>query len=196
VIFCEKQGLPYGFFMRANDIILCLHNFNLENMMNKKILLATALLAAMPFAASANDNYSYSGNQFLGMTGPYVTLQGGWNNMEDDSGISAKDGWLAGIAAGGKTDWARAELEATYRKNEISGGTADSVALMGNAYWDIETNTRVTPYIGAGIGTAYVDVDTAGGGNGWEFAYQGMAGANVALTPQWAIGAEYRYYSY
>jgi opacity protein-like surface antigen len=163
--------------------------------MYKYILSAVAVLALIPFAASANDGYSYSGNQFLGMTGPYVTLHGGWNDMENDSGISTKDGWLAGIAAGGKTDWARAELEATYRKNEISGGTADSVALMGNGYWDIETGTRVTPYLGAGIGTAYVDIDTAGGGNGWEFAYQGMAGANVVLNPQWTVGAEYRYFA-
>jgi OOP family OmpA-OmpF porin len=162
--------------------------------MKKNILGAAVVLALVPFAASADD-YTYSGNRFLGMTGPYVTALGGWNDMENDSGISTKHGWLAGVAAGGKTDWARAELEATYRKNEISGGTADSVALMGNAYWDIETNTRITPYIGAGIGTAYVDIDTPGGGNGWEFAYQGMAGANIALAPQWAVGAEYRYFA-
>jgi hypothetical protein len=62
-------------------------------------------------------------------------------------------------------------------------------AFMGNAYWDIETNTMFTPYLGLGIGAAHVDFDTVGGEDDWEFAYQGMAGAScrrLRLKPLWA----------
>ena len=165
--------------------------------MKTKTLLVVGLLAGAPFAAVAGDGYHYDHN-WMGMEGPYLSAFGGWNNTEDDAGVNPDDGWVGGIASGGKTRWARAELEASYRSNDIDsigGGEVTSTAIMGNAYWDIETNTRFTPYLGAGIGAAYVDFDTAGGDDSVEFAYQGMAGANFALNPNWSVGAEYRYFA-
>jgi opacity protein-like surface antigen len=181
----------------------------------KHILLAATMLATMPVAAFAGDyhhhsrststststtsypaeDYSSTERNWMGMEGPYMTVLGGWNSTEEDGAFDPDDGWVGGVAFGGKTRWARAELEGAYRSNDAGAGDDESAAIMGNAYWDIETNTRFTPYIGAGIGAAWVDIDTAGGDDSWEFAYQGMAGANFDVAPNWTVGAEYRYFA-
>ena len=184
--------------------------------MNTKILLAATLLAALPvasFAADKTTTYSrHTTNTttttrsypvertWHGLTGPYVSVFGGWNKLQDDNRFDFSDGFVSGLAVGGKTKWARAELEASYRGNDIdnrAGSHVDDVSLMGNAYWDIETGTRFTPYLGAGIGVAYVNIDSAlrRSDDSFEFAYQGMAGANFAIDPRWTVGAEYRYYA-
>lgn len=168
--------------------------------MKTKALLTAALLAALPTAALAGpDGYhDHDTPHWFGMEGPYVTALGGWNNTEDDGGFNPDDGWMAGFAMGGKTKWARAELEGMYRTNDLNGAgsdSIDSVSIMGNAYWDFETGTRFTPYIGGGLGAAYVNVDAPGGDNSWEFAYQGMAGVNFDVNPNWTVGAEYRYFA-
>lgn len=182
--------------------------------MNTKLLLAATLLAALPvasFAADNNSTYSRRTNTtttttrtypvertWHGLVGPYVSAFGGWNKLQDEGGFDFDDGYVAGAAIGGKTKWARAELEGSFRENDLegvaAGGQVKQTAIMLNAYWDIETGTRFTPYLGAGLGTAYVDVDTTGGDDNWEFAYQGMAGANFAIDPRWTVGAEYRYF--
>ncbi|HEY1096921.1 MAG TPA: outer membrane beta-barrel protein [Alphaproteobacteria bacterium] len=180
--------------------------------MNRKILLAATILAGVPFAAHAGDDHynsttyehhnsstqTYADRNWAGVEGPYMTVLGGYNNPEGDNGLDPDGGWIGGVAFGGKTEWARAELEASYRNSDldnVGGGDVDSTAIMANAYWDFENNTGITPYVGAGIGTAYVDFDSVGGDDSWEFAYQGMAGANINVAPQWAVGAEYRYFA-
>lgn len=189
--------------------------------MTKEFLFALAALTVMPFMAqadsygnssAANDNdtvttttrssstySSYSSDKtWMGMQGPYMTAFGGWNKTSNDSGIDFDDGWLAGVAVGGKMPWARGELEAAYRNNDLNGaggGEAESWDVMANAYWDIETNSMITPYLGVGIGAANVDLDIAGIDDSWEFAYQGMAGLNFDVAPQWTLGAEYRYFA-
>lgn len=186
--------------------------------MLKQTLLAAVAVIALTGVAQADD-YSYSRDTtttrsvqtnatttndgtFLGLVdyqGPYISVLGGWNKTEDDSGLDFDGGWLGGVAVGGKTAWARAELEATYRNNEIDtfgGDDISSWGLMANGYWDIETGTIVTPYFGAGIGAAYVDLDTAIDDDSVvRFAYQGMVGVNFNVAPQWKLGAEYRYFS-
>ncbi len=183
--------------------------------MNTKILLAATLLATLPVASFAADKsttysrhnttmttttktYAAPARTWMGLEGPYVSAFGGWNKTQNDSGLDFNDGYIGGLAVGGKTKWARAELEASYRNNEIDNagdGRAESGALMANAYWDIETGTRFTPYIGGGIGVAHVEFDTTGGDEGTEFAYQGIAGASFAIDPRWSVGAEYRYFA-
>lgn len=158
--------------------------------MKTRILLAALLMTGVSSVAFADNNY--------GVDAPYVSVIGGWNNTEDDSAPDTDGGWIGGIAVGGKTQYARAEIEASYRNSDIdspAGGDVSSTALMANAYYDLENDTRFTPYIGAGIGVAHVDFDTAGGDEGTEFAYQGIVGVNYAIDPKWHVGAEYRYFA-
>jgi opacity protein-like surface antigen len=76
--------------------------------------------------------------------------------------------------------------------------------LLANAYVDIGTWHGVTPYVGAGIGGAWVKWDTLHntdddgsfeheGGKGWRFAYALMAGASYCMTDRVKLDVGYRY---
>jgi opacity protein-like surface antigen len=90
---------------------------------------------------------------------------------------------------------------------------ADVWTIMANAYVDLPQFGLVTPYIGAGIGTAYVSYDTNNaqevcppcdpsyvrysgtneGADDWRFASSLMAGASIDLTQQLALDVGYRF---
>jgi len=127
-------------------------------------------------------------------------------------------GFNAGVSAGYDFGPARLEAEIVYRENDfdtleatLSGfgppldgtfrgdvdGEVNSTSLMVNAFWDIENETPVTPYLGAGLGLANVEVD----GDDFDkdddtvFAYQFAAGIAVALTPNLSLDLGYRYFA-
>lgn len=80
----------------------------------------------------------------------------------------------------------------------------NSHTLFLNAYYDIDTGTAFTPYVGGGIGWAWNRTKTTGtiiatGGSEKikkthnDFAWNLAAGCSYALTPNWAVDAGYRY---
>jgi opacity protein-like surface antigen len=79
-----------------------------------------------------------------------------------------------------------------------------ALLLLANAYVDIGTWHGVTPYVGAGIGGAWLKWDTLHnrddngdtyhkGGKGWRFAYALAAGASYCLTRNVDLDVGYRY---
>ncbi|MCT8997946.1 outer membrane protein [Chelativorans intermedius] len=80
-----------------------------------------------------------------------------------------------------------------------------ALLLMANAYVDLGTYQGVTPYVGAGLGGAYVSWDDLtnaidGGGStvhrgasNWRFAWSVMAGASYCLTENLQLDAGYRF---
>ncbi|MGB0670080.1 MAG: outer membrane protein, partial [Rhodospirillales bacterium] len=150
-------------------------------------------------------------------TGYYLGLGGGLNmTMDSDidgSGFSHTGefdpGWAGVITFGHAYESGfRAELEGSYRANDIDsvsglanpGGDVSSWAGMLNGYYDINTGTRFTPYVGLGIGGAYVEADGVKPINGStvndddaQFAYQAIAGVNVTLSENISAFADYRY---
>ena len=107
----------------------------------------------------------------------------------------------------------RLEGEIGYRKNDYDkvgasgqtkGNTSGEVTswdFMVNGYYDFETKTPITPYIGGGIGAAFLDsssVNAGGitirGGDDWVFAYQLIAGAAYSFTESWMAQLEYRFF--
>lgn len=78
-----------------------------------------------------------------------------------------------------------------------------ALLLLANAYADLGTWHGITPYVGAGIGGAYVKWDELNndngtvtihrGGKGWRFAYALMAGASYCLTSNLKLDAGYRF---
>ncbi len=85
---------------------------------------------------------------------------------------------------------------------DTSGYTA--LLLLANAYVDLGTWHGITPYVGAGIGGAYVNWDNLyntaggttvihGGTSGIRFAYALMAGASYCLTSNLELDAGYRF---
>lgn len=116
-------------------------------------------------------------------------------------GAGFRDGWIRGdftVDFGSKQD---------YRGTVVSPGdvTAKVQASTGllNVYADLGTWSRLTPYIGAGIGAARITVsdlatvDPAfanGSSRGqWGLAWAAMAGTAVSLTRNLQIDLGYRY---
>jgi len=80
----------------------------------------------------------------------------------------------------------------------------DSHTLFVNAYYDIETGTAFTPYVGGGIGAAWNHTDAKGTAIATgasenfnkttaNFAWNLAAGCSYDLTDNWKLSAGYRY---
>jgi opacity protein-like surface antigen len=96
----------------------------------------------------------------------FQQVQGASDPTTTYSGNSINDPAVLGVGVGWKHDWFRADVTGDYAwRSQYSGtgasGTSvtadvDSFTVMGNAYIDFGTWYGFTPYIGAGIGGAYV----------------------------------------
>jgi OmpA-OmpF porin, OOP family len=183
-----------------------------------------ALLGAALLALTAPASFAQTGG---GTPGPYVRLEGGWSHPEDLSSpgvpgftkgtATREEGYIVGGAAGYKwgSGW-RAELNLDYSENDMKSGTnvfagvttgsaslkgsSSNLTFMVNGLYDINTGTRLTPYIGFGLGMDYfrlnqVATSTTSVANSGDylFAYQPIVGVSYALTPQLLLGLEYRY---
>jgi opacity protein-like surface antigen len=71
-----------------------------------------------------------------------------------------------------------------------------ALLLLANAYVDLGTWYGLTPYVGAGLGGAYVDwegIGNAPGESNWRFAWALMAGASYCLTDNLDLDVGYRF---
>ena len=179
----------------------------------KKALIAAAALVALPMAAQA---------QSLQPGGFYIGAEGGLNWLLNSSftgivtvpgvgslstGINANYdmGWLAGGVIGYDFLGPRVELEGVYRSNNgnlslpgVAGsvnGYVNQVSVMANAYYDFMAGQTIVPYVGAGLGVAFLTAGTSGGSAGaTAFAYQAIAGVGWNVNEQFRINLEGRYY--
>lgn len=134
------------------------------------------------------------------------------------------DQTLAGVGVGYKfNNWFRSDFTAEYRtgaswtahsKYDCGGGSCPDVytakineyQFMVNGYADLGTWNGLTPYIGAGVGTAVhgfkslVDIDPQNGGYGfakdkysWALAWSLMAGVAYDVTANTKLTIGYRY---
>ncbi|NTJ43175.1 porin family protein [Agrobacterium larrymoorei] len=138
------------------------------------------------------------------------------------SSSSMKDSFLVGAGVGYQiNNYLRTDLtfdymaKSDFRGSAVNaGGTGNddfrsslrAYTLMANAYVDLGTYGRITPYVGAGVGGAYVKwdkftIDTACGGTpcswegkgDWRFAYALMAGASIDVTCNLKADVGYRF---
>ncbi|KAA3513115.1 outer membrane beta-barrel protein [Agrobacterium rosae] len=125
---------------------------------------------------------------------------------------SVEDNFLYGAGVGYQiNNYLRTDLTFDYMaKSKFSANgplinNVDSAvraySLMANAYVDLGTYGRITPYLGAGIGGAHVKWDKVsscgnceieGEGN-WRFAYALMAGASIDVTCNLKADVGYRF---
>jgi OmpA-OmpF porin, OOP family len=103
------------------------------------------------------------------------------------------------------------EFELGYRDNDVKkiagasgvNGDLGTFSQMVNGIYDFMPNARIHPFLGAGIGGAYVranDVRLVSGGSsysadGYQFAYQGIAGIGYDIDRNWTVKAQYRYFA-
>ncbi len=85
----------------------------------------------------------------------------------------------------------------------ISDGQGDvsNFGLFANVYYDVETGSSFKPYVGAGLGYQWVDVDFSPSGVGvaddddGSFAFQLMAGAGFEISDNAELFGQYTYRS-
>ncbi|WP_245762262.1 OmpA family protein [Falsiroseomonas stagni] len=197
-------------------------------MMRIRNALLAATFLALPLAAQAQP-----------ISGLYVGAGAGVNLLQESdvsisgplaAGLTRADrsatvefsyGWVGVVSLGyGFGNGVRAELEASYRTNEVdsitgfntrplrSSGTATSYGIMANALYDFDlgAGSFMTPYVGVGAGYQWHSYDgvrarssngasvTIDGDDG-QFAYQAIVGAAfpIAAAPGLAVTAEYRF---
>lgn len=121
-------------------------------------------------------------------------------NVSTHHGVNAGGIDLSGIDAGvlitgnvGDLGVSVADLVAT------DGGDFDSSTWMLNAYYDFDTGTRFTPYIGLGLGMMNVELSYRPGDvevikdDDNVFAYQLIGGLNYEVNDSFSVFASYRY---
>lgn len=179
---------------------------------------ASAQTYSNGFYVAAFGGFNFAGDADFGGT---ITPPGGAQNVD----VGFDDGFIVGAAAG--KSWTtvplgpfvpRTEIELSYRSNDadtvnfsgngpapegnVSGDTS-AIFLMGNILLDVPTtilNGRVTPYVGGGIGAAFVDNSIRYGpgvnisDSDTAFAYQVIAGADFGVSQNLSVFVDGRYY--
>lgn len=105
------------------------------------------------------------------------------------------------IAYGVQAGYVRGELELNnsrdIKRNYIDGLDHFRLykhSVMANAYFDYLTCTPWTPYVGAGIGSAYLKADDGEQAKSvYNLAWQVMAGLTYDINSHWTLDAGYRY---
>lgn len=141
-----------------------------------------------------------------------ANMDGGKTNWDFDLGFGA-DG-----ALGYDFGSFRADAEFTYltaksvfdvdktsrrKDNATADDTLTVLAATANAWYDLDTGTAWSPYIGIGVGAANVQVKLATGentdqvyfeGNGWGFAYQAGVGVAVEVLTGFSFVGGYQFF--
>lgn len=185
-------------------------------------LVSVALLASVASAAGAPYHPMH----------PYFSVHVGGTWLQDadvdydnpffrDDEIEFDNGYNVGAAFGYDYGMARLEVEFAHRQNDVdkvtinfddgtevfqADGDFSATSIMLNGYWDLETGSPVVPYLGGGIGFAYVSANnvkffdpTFGSVRYVDdddnvFAYQLAAGIAVALNPTLTLDLGYRFF--
>lgn len=190
---------------------------------------AVALIAGTPvLAADLIVDVPVDAPVSVADTGWYLSIFGGgvWaNNVEADDGtvddgqifdFGTDIGWLVGAAVGTRfTDNLRGEIEVSTGSlgiNDVTidgtgpfavDGSASTTYLLGNVWFDIDTGSGFTPYVGAGLGAGFISADASSGAplnyttelEGWGLAYQVGAGVQVDVADGIALDLGYRWKS-
>jgi opacity protein-like surface antigen len=193
----------------------------------RKTLICSALLAIVGMAtpALARDWYISGAATLSILRDPHTVID---NAPTPGATLFITDnldhaGWGGQIAFGRRFGPVRAEIEGGRTRQDANQYTVtapisnrlpqtggDTITrLMANAYFDVPLHrTGIRPYVGAGIGEAWVDVTTKASRPFGPptapvqliddkvdgFAWQAMAGIAVPLSARVAITAQYRWF--
>jgi outer membrane protein OmpA-like peptidoglycan-associated protein len=162
-----------------------------------KTILAAGLIAGLPALAQAQW---YMGADVGANLLENSDVKGNGNNFKTDYDLGYGALGQAGYSFGAL----KVEGELGWRRNDVdkvtggtSSGSASVFSLMGNVLYDFMPASTWHPFVGAGVGPAYVDGKGGGqySGSDWQFAYQGIAGVGYDLSNNWALKTQYRYFS-
>jgi opacity protein-like surface antigen len=179
--------------------------------MGKKIILTTICLLVSMVASDV----SMAGNFYLNGNASLVWLQDTdltENNVSRE--VTFDSGFGFGGGGGYDFDFIRVEAEIVYRRNDVNkvstveygnvdgSGDISSLGFMVSGFYDFKNTTFLTPYIGAGIGVAYIDLNSVSAetirissGDDTVFAYQAEIGFNNAINETMSFDLGYRYFA-
>ncbi len=105
------------------------------------------------------------------------------------------------VAYGVQAGYVRGELELNNSRDikrnyfgDLNHFRLYKHSVMANAYFDYLTCTPWTPYVGAGLGSAYLKADDGEHAKSvYNLAWQVMAGLAYDINSHWTVDAGYRY---
>lgn len=129
------------------------------------------------------------------------------------AGARIADGWVAGAGFGYKfSEWFRWDVTGDVREGRRlsasrpyrENGEIEASTLLANVYLDLPFHDWITPYVGVGVGAAYVSLgshhtlrgrrdDRYAGATDWTFAWALMGGVAAEVAPSVSIDIGYRY---
>lgn len=129
-----------------------------------------------------------------------------------DGSVDFNDAFVAGGAVGYRFPWARLELNGSWRDYDVdqvnapgfaSGGSGNATAVIGfvNLFLDPDLGWPVRPFVGGGIGGAYLSVDTGDDApiriddNTGAFAWNVGGGLSVDVAQHVTLSVGYRFVS-
>jgi outer membrane protein OmpA-like peptidoglycan-associated protein len=164
------------------------------------------LVVGIASAAQAETNGWYAGAETGLAIAPSVKFKDGaktWNeNQNLGYAVLGQFGYGFGpVRVEGELGWRSNGVDKVKQPFNMSGsGSLDATSVMANVYYDIATGSRITPFIGAGVGGVDVNAErirasgtTFSNDDNFVFGYQGIAGASYALNDNLSLKADYRY---
>jgi outer membrane autotransporter protein len=152
-----------------------------------KLLLGLGLMAGAAAPAFAADSYAPADSSAA--SGFYLRGDAGWSWFDGDGPDDDEGLFVLGGGVGYQfTDNLRTDL----RLDSAGLGNDDAAftTVLGNVYFDIPTDTIVTPYLGAGLGYGWAETN---GNDEDGAAFAAMAGLEVNLTEELSADIGYRY---
>ena len=166
----------------------------------KKFLLLAGVASLLSVNAQAEVNQYVSGK--ISYDFNKVNMKSAEpSNPELSRAKANKELFGTHIAYGVQAGYVRGELELNnsrdIKRNYIDGLDHFRLykhSVMANAYFDYLTCTPWTPYVGAGIGSAYLKADNGNEAKSvYNLAWQVMAGLTYDINSHWTLDAGYRY---
>ena len=151
-----------------------------------KALLGLGLMASLTSTAALAAD-AYAPEPVVTASSFYLRGDMGWSWLNTEN--NADSVFLLGGGVGYKfNENLRTDARIDYAG--IGNDHHDFGSVLGNVYFDIPTQTVVTPYVGAGIGYGWSD-DRGDEESGVTFAL--MAGVEVNITDNLSADVGYRY---
>ena len=161
-------------------------------MLLKKILLGTvaSAFALSAFVSTANAQEP-CGNR------PYVAVRTGLSMLKNHID---KNAWNMSAAVGMQLNAFRTEFEYTYRDG-IEGRyigakhKVDTMSMMVNGYYDIQTGHALKPFVNLGIGASRLKLKDVGvrSDTDYKFSWGGGAGLSYDLSQNITFDLGYRF---
>lgn len=169
----------------------------------KKTLLLAGIASLVAFNASATEYLPYVAARLarVEVKNDITTIDYKEKINDDQFGYRFAAGVMVPLC-GGLAESVRAEVEyglLNKTHNVVARNTVQSQlqTAFANFYYDLDTGTSVTPYVGVGVGYARIAEDTNGAeSNEDNFAYNVGAGVSVNLTYNMDVEVGYRFTDY